>query len=143
LEERPLSDYWFHEFLKEEKLMGSKCTDCGALFVPPRQVCMHCSSSELEWQQMQGTGKLVAFSSITMAPPHMEKEGYGRDRPYCTGVIALQEGPRMVARIEGVDAMRPENIKPGITLRMCFLHQDSDDGKTGGLVFMPSDETEG
>ena len=34
MQERPMSDYWFEQFLNEEKLMGSKCTECGALFAP-------------------------------------------------------------------------------------------------------------
>jgi uncharacterized OB-fold protein len=138
LEERPLSDFWFQRFLTEEKLMGCKCTDCGALFVPPRYACIECSSSELEWHQMQGTGKLVAFTCIAMAPPYMEEEGYGRDRPYCTGVIELEEGPRVVARIEEVDAKLPESIKPGMHLKARFLHQGSDDGKSTCLAFVPS-----
>jgi len=87
---------------------------------------------------MQGTGKLVAFTSIAMAPPYMEEKGYGRDRPYCTGVVELEEGPRVVARIEEVNAKQPENIRPGMSLKACFLHQESDDGKTTCLAFVPS-----
>ncbi|MDA0841809.1 MAG: OB-fold domain-containing protein [Planctomycetota bacterium] len=141
LEERPISDFWFQKFLTEEKLMGCKCTDCGALFIPPRQVCVGCSSLRLEWHQMQGTGKLAAFTSIAMVPPSMEKEGYGRERPYCTGVVELEGGLRVVARIEEVNSNQPENIRPGMSLKVCFLHRESDVGKTTWLAFVPSGDT--
>ena len=64
---------------------------------------------------MNGTGKLAAFTSISIGPPAMQAEGYDRDNPYCTGVVRLDEGPRIVARIEGVDARNPDAIEIGTT----------------------------
>jgi len=86
MEERPFSDTSYKQFLNEEKLMGSRCRNCGALFLPPRSICIKCHGSDMEWVEMKGKGKLVAFTCITVGPPFMIEEGYDRTHPYCSGV---------------------------------------------------------
>ncbi len=77
MNDRAFNDHSYEEFLKEEKIMGSKCKKCGALALPPRPLCVSCFSQDLEWVQFRGAGKLVAFTSIVIAPPSMAKEGFG------------------------------------------------------------------
>jgi len=35
MEEMPFNDISYRQFLNEEKLMGSRCKKCHALFLPP------------------------------------------------------------------------------------------------------------
>jgi len=132
-----MSDYWFEQFLSEGKLMGSKCMECGALFAPPRRICMKCHSDKMEWAEMKGMGSLAAFTCIHIAPPSMLEEGYDRNNPYCTGAITLDEGPRVVARIEEVDTLNPESIAIGTRLEVKFLHQGTDRNLGTVLAFRP------
>ena len=67
--------------------------------------------------------QLAAFTCIAVGPPFIIKEGYDRAHPYCTGVAELEEGLRIVARIEGVDTTKPETIKFGTPLTAHFLHR--------------------
>ncbi len=138
MEDRPVNDISFEQFLAEEKLMGSKCKACGALFVPPRPICIHCGSSEMEWFQAKGRGKLAAFTCIAIGPPCMREQGYGRKNPYCTGVIQLEDGPRGVARIEEVDATSPDRIKIGMPLSVKFLHRGEGADRKTTLAFKPA-----
>jgi hypothetical protein len=138
MEQRPFSDISYEQYLSEEKLMGSRCKKCKALFVPPRSICVKCYSSEMEWVEMNGTGQLAAFTCITVAPPFMMAQGYDRKHPYCSGVVELEEGARVDARIEGVDATRPEEIKIGMTLRVKFLHQAVGEDRETYLAFEPA-----
>jgi len=137
MEERPFSDISYEQFLNEEKLMGSRCKKCGALFVPPRSICINCYSSEMEWVEMKGRGKLAAFTCIAVGPPFMIKEGYDRKHPYCSGVVELEEGTRTVARIEGVDTSKPETIKIGTPLTVEFLHRGEGENLRTFLAFKP------
>ena len=131
MEERPFSDTSYKQFLNEEKLMGSRCKKCSALFLPPRSICTKCRGSDMEWVEMKGKGKLVAFTCITVGPPFMIEEGYDRAHPYCSGVAELEEGIKIVARIEGVDTTKPETIKIGTPLAVRYLHRgDADNMKT-------------
>ena len=131
----PMTDHSFGRFLLEEKLMGSRCGGCGALFVPPRAICPECRGTGMTWEQMRGTGTLTAFTCIAMATPALQAEGYGRDNPFCTGVVALDEGPRVVARIEGLDTTRPEEIRLGTPLRVRFLRRGEGEGERAVLAF--------
>lgn len=138
MEERPISDISYRKFLAEEKLMGSKCGKCGKLYVPPRHFCYECGSSQMEWHEMKGEGELAAYTCIYVCPAFMAEEGYGRKNPYCTGVVALSEGLRVVARIEGVDASKPESIKIGMPLKVTFLHRGEGDKAKTYLAFKPA-----
>jgi len=138
MEGRPFNDISYERFLNEEKLMGSRCRKCGILSVPARSICTKCYGSEMEWVEMKGKGKLAAFTSIAIGPPFMIKEGYDRKHPYVSGVVELEEGARVVARIEGVDASKPETIRIGTPLRMEFLHRGEGEGCTTFLAFRPS-----
>lgn len=137
MEERPFSDISYRQFLNEEKLMGSRCRQCHTLFVPPRPICIKCYGTEMEWVGMKGQGKLVAFTCIAVSPPFMIEEGYDREHPYCSGVVELEEGVRVVARIEGVDATKPETIKIGTPVRTVFLHRGEGENLRTFLAFRP------
>ena len=138
MEERPFSDISYDQYLKEERLMGSRCKECGALFVPPRSICVKCYGSEMEWVEMKGKGTLAAFTCITVAPPFMMAQGYDRKHPYCSGVVELEEGARVDARIEGVDASKPEKIKMGMPLKAKFLHWGEGENRETFLAFQPA-----
>ena len=137
MSEQPFSDISYEQFLNEKKLMGSRCKACGALFVPPRSICIKCYSSEMEWVEMKGKGKLSAYTCIAVGPPWMVAEGYDRKNPYCSGVVELEEGERVVARIEGVDTKRPETIKIGMPLEVQFLHRGEGENLKTFLAFKP------
>ena len=138
MEERAFSDISYRQFLNEEKLMGSKCKKCGTLFAPPRPICTKCFSSEMEWVEIKGKGKLAAFTCIAVGPPFMIKEGYDRQHPYCSGVVELEEGVRVVSRVEGVDTTKPETIKVGMPLTVEFLHRGEGENLKTFLAFKPS-----
>ena len=137
MEQRPFSDTAFEKYLSEDKLMGSRCKQCRALYVPPRPICVKCRSDDLAWEEMTGSGKLVAFTCISIGPSFMIAEGYNRKNPYCSGVVELKEGPRVDARIEGVDPAKPETIKVGTPLSIRFLHKPSDARPVTYLGFAP------
>ncbi len=77
----------------------------------------------MEWVEIKGKGRLSAFTCIAIGPPFMIKEGYDRKHPYVCGVVELEEGVGVVARIEGVDGTKPETIKIGTPVRIEFLHR--------------------
>jgi uncharacterized OB-fold protein len=120
---RPLTAASFKQFLNEKKLMGSRCLKCHALYLPPRQICPKCHGDQLEWIEMSGRGKLAAFTSIYIGPSRMIAEGFDRNKPYCTGIVELDEGVKISARILGVDASQPETIQIGTPLMIEFLER--------------------
>lgn len=135
---RPFNDHAYEQFLQEEKIMGSQCSQCGALALPPRPICVSCLGSELEWIQFRGVGKLAAFTSIIVAPPFMAKEGFSKKNPYVVGVVELEESVKIVARITGVNAKNPEEIKVGTPLQAEFIHSGQGPEQKTYLAFRKS-----
>ena len=135
---RPFSDFSYEQYLNEEKLMGSRCKKCGDLFVPPRAICIRCYDSDMEWVEMKGRGNLAAFTCITVGPPFMIEEGFHRKNPYCLGVVELEEGAKVDARIDGVDASKPETIRVGMELSVKFLHRGEGESLRTYLTFEPN-----
>ena len=50
-----------------------------------------------------------------------------RNNPYCSGAVELEEGPRVVAQIEGVDTLNPETIKIGMPVKATLLRRGVDE----------------
>ncbi|MDD5095037.1 MAG: Zn-ribbon domain-containing OB-fold protein [Dehalococcoidia bacterium] len=125
----------FNVFLAQKRLMASKCRKCGALFLPPRAICPTCWESELEWVELSGKGKLAAFTCISITPTWMAAAGYGRNNPYCSGIIQTTEGPKIACRIEGVDARDPESIKIGTLVEVDIRERTQGDKKIPYLAF--------
>ena len=72
----------FVEYLEKGKVMATKCKDCGELFFPPRADCYKCLTSNMEWIEVSGKGKLVSFSKLEYAPV-----GFGDDLPYSIALL--------------------------------------------------------
>jgi len=132
------SDLSFHKFLSEEKLMGCRCRNCSTVYLPPKPICTNCFSRDLEWVEMPETGRLAAFTCITVGPPAMQKEGYNRNNPYCSGVVEIEPGIRVDARIEGVDPKKPDAIRVGMSMRADYLHREQEGVKSTILAFRPA-----
>jgi uncharacterized OB-fold protein len=125
MKEIPFTIASFDNFLSERKLMASRCVSCGALWLPPRPICLKCKGDEMEWKELGGKGTLVAFTVIGVGPMPMIDAGYGRDNPYCVGIVQVEEGPRIGAQILGVDVAHPENIKIGTPVAADFVERGS------------------
>ena len=123
-------------FLNEDKkFMGVRCCSCGQLSAVPRPICVACRGKEMEWHEFSGNAKLSTFTCISIVPVAMGKRGYGRDNPYCTGIVTLAEGPRVSARIIGVDGNNPQDIKTNMDLVLDLGEIDAEDPS---LIFRPA-----
>ena len=138
MEERPFTDKSYEQFLNEEKIMGCRCTKCQALYLPPRPICVKCYRDEMEWVEMKGEGRLAAFTCIGVGPAFMAEEGFDRNNPYCSGVVLLDEGVRIDARIEGFDNANPETIKVGTPVTAEFLHRGEGEDMHTFPAFKPA-----
>ena len=133
--DRAFTSASFYQFLDEHKLVGTRCKACGALHLPPRPICTVCHGEEMEWQAMPQRGKLVAFTTVHIAPTAMIEAGYGRDNPYCAGIVQLEGGPAVSAQILGVDATHPEKIAVGTPLQVAFVERGEGEEKHTCLAF--------
>ena len=128
----------YHRFLSEKKLVGSKCKKCGHIYIPPKPICSKCQGSEMKLVDMKGKGKLAAYSVIAVGTPLMVEEGFDREHPYCSGVVELEEGARVTARILGVDLAKPDQIKIGMPVTVEYVEAMHGGEKKTFLAFRAS-----
>ena len=111
METREFTSASFNKFLNEKKLMASQCSKCNAIYLPPRPLCTRCYSKSLDWVRLKGQGTLNAYTVIAVGPSFMAEEGYNRENHYCAGIVHLEEGPKISARILGVDTKMPGAVR--------------------------------
>jgi len=132
---RPFTASSFNQYLTEHRLMGTRCPACNATYLPPRAICPTCHGDALEWVELSGRGKLAAFTSIYVGPSAMVAEGYDRNNPYVSGIVATEEGARISARIVGVDARQPDIAWIGTPVTVTFLDRGEGAGRSTVLAF--------
>jgi uncharacterized OB-fold protein len=72
----------FVDYLEKGKVMGTRCKDCGLQFFPARADCYQCLTSNMEWFEVSGTGKLITYSKLEYAPV-----GFSDDLPYAIALL--------------------------------------------------------
>ena len=102
----------FYKFVGEGKLMGAKCNKCSEVLLPPRPVCTNCYSKDLSWVELKGSGKLLTYTVIHVAPKQFETLA-----PYPVGIVKLDEGPQLLGMIRNIE---PDKIKIGMELTIDF-----------------------
>ena len=98
---------FFWEGLKEGELRIQRCTGCGALRHTPLPACGECQSLEWDWIVSAGAGEI--YSHVTVHYPQVPSFDY----PLPIGLIALDEGTRIVANLD----MAPEDVRIGMRVQ--------------------------
>jgi len=84
--------------LKENRLLGMKCRECGSVTAPPRLACRKCGSYESEVIELSGKGRVATFTSV-----HVATESRRGHTPYCVVLVELEEGPWIMGNLVGAD----------------------------------------
>ncbi len=89
----------FWDACRKHRLQFQRCRDCGSLRWPPAFICPECHSSDSQWVQVSGRGRIVTYAVIHRA----YRKEFKDDLPYVTAVIELDEGVRMLSNVVGCD----------------------------------------
>ncbi|MEO1599185.1 MAG: OB-fold domain-containing protein [Pseudomonadota bacterium] len=96
----------YHAFLAEGRFMIQRSASTGAHVFYPRTLAPGTGAADLEWVEASGLGTVYATTCNRQRP---EKGG-----DYNIALIDLDEGPRMMARVEGV---APDQVTIGMRVR--------------------------
>jgi uncharacterized protein len=103
--------YW--EGLQGGALLIQRCETCGTVRHPPRPRCGHCASADFSWTAATGLGTVYSFTIVRHAP----NPALAASVPYVVALIELDEGPRLVSNVVGVD---PDLVAIGQRVRVEF-----------------------
>lgn len=100
----------YETFLNEGSFRLQSCDACGHQIYFPRTICDACGLSRLSWKPVVGIG--TVYSSTTVR----RKADRGGD--YNISIVELQEGARMMSRVEGID---PSEVKIGMRVSASII----------------------
>ena len=111
---------FFWRKTKDHELWIQRCIDCSEAFFYPRFHCPKCNTDKVEWFQASGNGTLYSYMINYRPAP-----GFEADAPYAIAVIQLEEGPRMMGNIVGIENT-PENLVLDMPLKVTFTDATED-----------------
>ena len=88
----------WREIPQRYRLEAAKCRGCGFVCFPPRVICPRCGSREFEKTKLAGSGKLLTYTIIRVAPQQFEDQ-----TPYAVGIAELDDGVRLTAQVVDCD----------------------------------------
>ncbi|OYX21677.1 MAG: hypothetical protein B7Z09_00155 [Brevundimonas diminuta] len=94
-------DQEFRAHLAAGRFMIQRSASSGAHVFYPRVAEPSTGRQDLEWVEASGGGEIYALTVVYPRPPEI---------PYNVAIVALDEGPRLMSRIEGV---APDALKIG------------------------------
>jgi uncharacterized OB-fold protein len=101
----------FVAYLKEGRIMTTRCKKCGQITFPPKMDCITCGQSEMDWIEIKGPGKLNTFTTVMYGPAGFEKE-----TPYTLAVVEFPTGIRIFGQID--KRIPTHEIKVGMKLKV-------------------------
>ena len=118
--------YW--DAAEREELHFQRCSDCRLAFLYPRICCPCCGSAAVGWERASGRATLYSY-----VINHLPAPGFEGDAPHVIAIVQLDEGPRLLSNIVGVEAL-PENLPLDMALQVAF----EDRSGQNVPVFRPS-----
>lgn len=102
---------FFWEGAKRGELLIQQCQGCQTLWHPPRPMCPQCHGLKMAPARMSGRGHVYSWGMPIHPFP------WGFTTPPIVALIDLEEGPRIVSNVVGVD---PREMKNGIAVMVEF-----------------------
>jgi uncharacterized protein len=116
----PEQDY--RRFLADGRFMILRCIDSGRYIFYPRVAEPLTGSTNLEWVEASGRGTVYSTTVIRQKPPAPS---------YNVALIDLDEGPRMMSRVEG---LAPEQVRIGMRVKARIVRE----GDQPLVIFEPA-----
>lgn len=98
-------DLTYRQFLEEGRFMLQRSSQTGRFVFYPRVAEPGTGCQDLRWVEASGRGTVYSTTVVRMEP---------NARDYNVALIDLEEGVRLMSRVEGVP---PEQVKIGMQVR--------------------------
>lgn len=102
----------FMRFLGDGRILLQRSKATGRVFYYPRVAEPGTGSTDLEWVEVSGRGRVYSTTVIRRHPPEPDRN---------IALIDLDEGPRLLSRIED---MAPDRVRIGMRVRARIAGED-------------------
>jgi hypothetical protein len=98
-------DAFFWENARDGRLAARQCAKCARLQHPPSPMCPACGSVDWVVRELSGRGTVYSWI-VSRHPTHPD------DAPRIVALVQLEEGPRLVSNLQGVEVAEVVNDMP-------------------------------
>jgi len=117
--------YW-RETPQRYRMEAGRCTRCGRIWFPPREICPNCRNVHFEKVTLAGEGAVETFTVI-----HVPPAGFEDQSPYAVAIVKLDDGVRITCQLVDCDTA---GIQPGMRVRTEF-RKVQEDGHAGMIMY--------
>lgn len=103
----------FYQALAAGELRLQRCASCGFLRYPIASICPECLGRESVWELLSGRG--VVHSTVVFHQVY--NPAFADQVPYNVAIVELEEGPRLMTNVVGVD---PASVAVGDPVAVVF-----------------------
>jgi uncharacterized protein len=103
--------YW--DGLREGRLQMQQCLACHLIWYPPGPLCPQCWSTGIEWATLSGRGTVNSWVVFHQA----YLKGFDDEVPFNVAEVTLDEGPRLMTNLVGIDN---DQIEAGMPVEIVF-----------------------
>ena len=104
--------YW--DAARAGELRVQRCAACRQHYFYPRPFCPRCGSADVAWVPVSGRARRHSY-----VISHRPAPGFEAEVPYAIAVVELEEGPRLMTNIVGVENT-PERLELDMELEVVF-----------------------
>jgi hypothetical protein len=128
---RPIAPGLFTDDPDSPHLLAGRCPACGKPHFPRAAICPYCGAEGCTETPVGPAARLHLYTAVLSRPP-----GYRGDVPYGFGVVELEGGLRVIARLT---EPRLERLRPGLPVRLVVepLFTDDDGCAVLSYAFRP------
>lgn len=99
----------FVDSLDKGKVMATRCKKCHRVYFPPRADCADDNTSDMEWMDVTGNGKLLTYTTVAYGPT-----GFENDTPYTLAIAEFAGGVHIFGRLD----KQLKEVKVGMPLKL-------------------------
>jgi uncharacterized OB-fold protein len=125
----------------DPKLIGSRCTECGATTFPAQTRCPRCSRTTMSELALPQRGTLVSWTTQGFPPviPYAGDETGASFTPFGVGLVQLEDVVRVEARLTESD---PAKLRFGmdVELEIVPFYVDDQGDEIMTFAFAPTEE---
>jgi len=108
-----LPDRDYQAFLQQGRFMIQHSASSGRHVFYPRSVAPGTGAEDLEWVEASGRGVVYSTTVVRAKPPAVS---------YNVALIELEEGPRLMSRVENID---PSVVQIGMPVRARIAREEN------------------
>ena len=98
--------------LKQGRLIGRRCHQCGRVMIPPRMFCERCFRPTDDWVYLKDTGKIITFSLC-----YVSWDVRRLKQPQIPAVIEIDGASPGMGILHLVKKVPPKQVKVGMLVR--------------------------